>query len=504
MGSATLTRIQCRRKKPTIRTTSREAIMVAASCPYHRPFHAIRKWLLIPVTIVSLLAAAQEAKSGSLHGIVRDEKGMPVPLASLVLKNDQTGTSTTVTTDSRGAYTFTGLTAGTYSLRVTKSGLGDTEAETIVVAVKQDQTRDFVFKNSAAVAVPQFFDQPQFVVSGVVDTTALGGHGSDTVVRTRESIAKDTATLGKIGPSEAPEDVQASLKAGDYARASDEVRRLISTDDKPELHHLLAQVEEKQGNSLESVHEYERAAQLDPSEPYLFDWGSELLLHHAPEPAEQVFTKGNKLFPKSMRMLLGLGAASFGRGSYDEAVKRICEASDLNSNDPTPYVFLGTMQRAENSSSEEVVEKLHRFAILQPQNAEAQYNYAIALWKQNRNSHNKSTAGEIESLLMSAVRIDPKFAPAELQLGIVKAEQGDYSSAIAHYKRAIEVDPALEEAHFRLSQAYRQTGQAEQAKQELKAYQELSKESAKQADRERHEIPQFVYILRDQPRPPTP
>ena len=36
----------------------------------------------------------------------------------------------------------------------------------------------------------QFFDQPQFAVAGVTDTTNLGGHGSDTVVRTRETLAK--------------------------------------------------------------------------------------------------------------------------------------------------------------------------------------------------------------------------------------------------------------------------------------------------------------------------
>src|SRR2546430_13519862 len=43
---------------------------------------------------------------------------------------------------------------------------------------------------------------------------------------------------------------------------------------------------------LEAVRQYQRAAELDASEPYLFDWGAELLLHHAPEPAIEVFSKG--------------------------------------------------------------------------------------------------------------------------------------------------------------------------------------------------------------------
>ena len=195
---------------------------------------------------------------------------------------------------------------------------------------------------------------------------------------------------------------------------------------KLKLHHLLGDVQEKLGNSLEAVREYQRAAELDPSEPYLFDWGSELLLHHAPEPALEVFTQGNRLFPRSVRMLIGLGAAWFARGSYDQAVQRICEASDLNPDDSVPYLFLGKMQSAEPTPSEEVVEKLHRFVAQQPENAEANYYYAVGLWKLRQGSQDAASTAQVESLLKNAIRLDPKFAAAYLQLGILHSEQKDY------------------------------------------------------------------------------
>ena len=47
--------------------------------------------------------------------------------------------------------------------------------------------------NSAA--PPQFYDEPQFAVAGVTDTTNLGGHGSDTAIRTKDALAKDTVAL---------------------------------------------------------------------------------------------------------------------------------------------------------------------------------------------------------------------------------------------------------------------------------------------------------------------
>ncbi len=62
----------------------------------------------------------------------------------------------------------------------------------------------------------------------------------------------------------------------------------------------------------------------------------------------------------------------------------------------------------------------------------------------------------------------------------------------------------MEEAHYRLAQSYRQIGDAAEAEAEFKIYDQIAKESAQQAERERHEIRQFVYTLRDQPPPQSP
>jgi tetratricopeptide (TPR) repeat protein len=196
-------------------------------------------------------------------------------------------------------------------------------------------------------------------------------------------------------------------------------------------------------------------------------------------------------------MLVGLGAAWFARGDVDQAVKRVCTASDLNSDDSMPYLFLGKMQAAETIPPPELVEKLHRFATLQPENAEANYYYAVGLWKRRASPPDTNVATQVESLLNKAIRLDPKYSAAYLQLGIVDAEQRDSQRAIANYQRAIQADPQMEEAHYRLAQAYRQIGEADKAKAELQIYDQMSKESAENSERERHEIRQFVYTLRD-------
>jgi tetratricopeptide (TPR) repeat protein len=515
------------------------------------------------VLCAALSLQAQEA--ASLRGTIRDVEGKPLAGVSIQLRAQDATPTQTVHTDVQGAYSFAALRSGTYALRAEIAGYSAAEVAALFFGAKERKTVDLTLQEakrmgspSTTAGKPEFFDQPQFVISGVTDTTSLGGHGSDTVVRTRETIAKQTVSLGKASSnadSVAAVEVERSLreavqrdpgsfdtnhrlgkllaengkaheaipyleraselKPGDYensydlALANDGVgnfdlarrgaQALLAHKDKAEAHHLLANVQEQLGDSLEAVREYQRAAELEPSEPYIFDWGSELLLHHAPEPASNVFAKGNLLFPRSVRMLIGIGAAWFARGSYDEAVQRVCEASDINPGDSAPYLFLGKMQAAQSEPSEKSVEKLHRFVTQQPGNAEANYYYAIGLWKLRQRSQGGADAAQVESLLRNAIRLDPKLGAAYLQLGILHSEQRDNRRAISDYQQAIQADPQMGQAHYRLGQAYRQIGDGARAEAEFQIYDRIEKESAEKAERERHEIRQFVYTLRDQP-----
>jgi tetratricopeptide (TPR) repeat protein len=300
----------------------------------------------------------------------------------------------------------------------------------------------------------------------------------------------------------------AYARDGQYERAGTQTRSMLAAQDtavkeldrqeQAELHHLLGDVEEKLANSLEAVREYQHAAELNPSEANLFDWGTELLIHRAFEPATEVFTEGNRLFPRSARMLAGLGVSWYARGSDDQAVERLCQASDLNPDDPNPYLFLGKMQSVETAQSTCMMEKLGRFVSLQPENAHANYYYALGL---SRRNHADDLA-HAESLLEKAAGLDPKLAAAYLQLGVLYSQRGDSSKAVSAYLEAIAANPGLVAAHYRLAQAYSQNGEKSKAQAELQIYDQLSKKTAEEADRQRREIQQFVYTLRE-PAPVT-
>jgi hypothetical protein len=61
----------------------------------------------------------------------------------------------------------------------------------------------------------------------------------------------------------------------------------------------------------------------------------------------------------------------------------------------------------------------------------------------------------------------------------------------------------MEEAHYRLAQIYKRTGENLKAQQELEIFDQLAKKKAEEVERERREVQQFVYKLRD-PSAATP
>jgi tetratricopeptide (TPR) repeat protein len=490
--------------------------------------------LVVMMVLAPVRAHPQEPGNGAiLKGYVRDPSGRPVANATVVLQLATTAQTPSVPpqsthTSADGAYRFASLPAGSYVLHAELTGYRSAIVSRVALARKEMREIDLVVglptasesqnasSGTRATAkpsahAPEFFDEPHFTVAGVTQATNSGGHGSDTVLRTTEALAKETLSLSNEKEAGDGSNAPASATTESFLRDA-----VLHNPNNPELHRQLGYVEEKLGNPLESVREYQRAAELDPSEPDLFDWGTELLTHRALEPATEVFTKGNRLFPKSVRMLLALGVTWYSRGVYDQAAQCLVNASDLAPDNPTPYLFLGKMQSVETIPSEGSLESLARFAQMQPDNALANYYYAVSLWKEaakesgrqsaSASDHDAEHSARVESLLLKAVHLDPKLGAAYLHLGILYSQRADFSRAIAAYRKAIEVsteasgpqvDEILAETHYRLAQAYLRTGDKALAQQELQFHDQLSKKTRDDTARERREIQEFVISLRE-------
>jgi tetratricopeptide (TPR) repeat protein len=496
-------------------------------------------------------ASSPQTGSVTIEGTLVDATGHRVADAVVLLEQKDRPRSVETKTNSNGVFVFPALGVGTYRLSAEKSALRSRATEAFALSGGDRKHVDLVLDASPSSDAMQFADQPNFTVAGVTDWTAAGGHGSDVRLRTSEDLARETVVLKPQGSpasdagnaSESESSLRAALAkdpgsfaanrrlgefclhagsyresippleaayridpanqgnaydlalaykgAGDFSQARDHVQKMLAHEDNADLHRLLGDLDEELGDPLAAVREDEKAARLDPSEQNYFEWGSELLVHRAIQPAVEVFGAGVKAHPKSARMLAALGAALFASGLYDEAAQHVCDASDLNPEDMAPYIFLGKIEMAAPTPLTCAEPKLARFVQQEPGNAFANYYYAMTLWKGQ-----KPSLQQVESLLTKAVTIDPNFDDAYLQLGILYANERDFEKAIGFYTKAISVNPQLSDAHYRLGVAYERIGEPAKAKQEFQLHDEIEKQQAAAVERQRREIKQFLVVLK--------
>ena len=504
---------------------------------------------------ISAFSPPLASSSQTMAGSVRESNGTPVSGARVVLNENGVSKEEAVT-DAQGNFSLTIQDSGSFVLRVHKDGFRDVEQPLTLPAAGKSLTISLVRAGGSggdgSEQGIQYKDKPDFTVAGITDWTAAGGHGSDVNLRASESLANDTRTLGPNGARTGAPDpelgrrlrdavmkepssfsanrelgafcirqrhysdaipplekahefnagdfdtafdlAQAYEGAGQHLKAKALVQKLLASNDRAELHRLSGDIEESLGYALVAEREYERAVQIDPSEANYFAWGGELLVHRAIEAAVRVFTKGVDRFPESERMLAGLGAALYANGAYEPAAANVCKASDLNSSDPEPYLFLGTMAQAAPQPLPCAEEKLARFANEHPGNARANFYYAVSILKANEPAERKKQA---EALLEEAVRINPTFGEAYLQLGVLQSQREDWENAKASYERAVAANSAFPDPHFRLAQVYKHIGDPKRAAEELQAFERLKQSDAAAVEQRRREIQQFVVVLRE-------
>jgi len=540
----------------------------------------------IPILSPSRLNAQAEPSHHSeevaapiiLKGTVTDSSGKAAQDAIVHLVRAGSSDTLNAKTDVAGVFEFSSLKSGDYFVSAEKSGLRSPGTPVTVKPGEGVEKVDLILrdskdippttptaKNPASDAM-EFADNPNFTVAGVTDWTAVGGHGSDAILRTSENLARETITLKPEGSthgttsivsdSSSAVEVEKELRAalanapssleanrslgefyfhegrykdaisplqtacrldpanqadeldlavalkeiGEFTQAHEHIQKLLADHETAEIHRLGGEVDEKLGDALGAVHEFEQAARLDASEQNYFEWGTELLVHRAVWQAQEVFSKGVEAYPNSSRMLAALGTALFAGARYDEAASRLCEASDLNPSDGEPYIFMGKVELAAPSPLPCIEQRLARFTKLQPSNSLANYFYAMAIWKRQEQPPDPRDMQQVEALLTNAVTLDSKCSDGLLQLGILSSSRNNLRKAVGFYSQAIQANPQLGEAHYRLGVAYDRLGEPAKAREEFQLHDEIEKSQAAAIEEQRREVKQFLVVLDGQQR----
>lgn len=478
--------------------------------------------------------------------------------------------------NAEGEFAFFSVVAGNWVISAEKASMRSpamrvdltSNAEAIALVLAGAQVSPAATDAGNAAQAMEFSDTPNFTIAAVTDWTAAGGHGSDAILRTSESLARDTIALKtadagvkSVGSATTPaNDTEAELRmwlagspasfeanfklgrfylqagrygdaiplleaafrlnagsaaneydlalalegACQYSQARGHVRNLMAKQTTPDLLRLEGELDEKLGDPLAAVKALQQAVRDDPSEENTFAWGSELLLHRAIWQAKDVFEAGVKRYPKSPRLLTALGSTLFACALYEDAAQRLCEAADASPDSPEPYLFLGKIEMASPNALACVRPKLADFASREPLNALANYYYAMAIWKDAGLSADAETLDKVDALLRKATQLDAKCGEAYLQLGVLASTRRDEAKAIEFYLKAIEANPQLSEAYYRLAVAYDRVGERDKAKREFQLHEEMERQQKAAVEEQRRQVKQFLVVQGKPVETPNP
>jgi len=448
---------------------------------------------------VLCIADSSQAAKITIEGSVRTATGEPVVEALVTLRRAAETKVAEIRTDAHGSFAFTISQSGTFTLSAEKSGFRNSEPQSISAQKSRNHIDLVLTPIQSDSAKMEFDDRPNFSIAGVTDWSGAGGHGSETGLRTSEALTRQTLALSSSTTNDG-EPVSANGESEAALRDErDQIQKSLASGDQADLHRKLGDIDERLNDPVAAEHEYEQAVRMDPSDANYFIWGTELLLHRASAAAVRVFEKGIAGHPKSARLQAGLAAALYANGSVEQAMASACRASDLEPDRVEFYALMAEMGKTVTSTAPCIAQELKRFLTLQPENALANYYYAMTFWKEQRTSPSSSQVANVERLLEKAVSLDSHFGDAFLQLGMLCEQTGEAEQAVNDFQSCIAASPDLVECHYRLGLAYRRQGEAAKADAEIRKYQQAQSAENANIERKRNSLRQFLVVLKDQP-----
>jgi len=244
----------------------------------------LRGAVSIIATLISVLPAAVVAQQPdpqhwdgvTIQGHVLNSAGRSIGDASVWLEQEDTLKRVETKTNAAGGFAFTALPPGRYLLSAEKSGQkshgtvvlappqGDRKNIDLILEAPGDIRSDPKPPSPSPTQAMEFSDKPNFTIAGVTDWTAVGGHGSDSALRTSEDLARETLTLkpdglNRVGPA-LPGDASKENESESKLRTA-----LAGAPGSFDGNHQLGEFYFHAGRYRESIPLLQAAYQIDPA-----------------------------------------------------------------------------------------------------------------------------------------------------------------------------------------------------------------------------------------------
>ena len=294
----------------------------------------------------------------------------------------------------------------------------------------------------------------------------------------------------------------AQFRAGKLDDASATAEALQKNSDSAELEDLIGDIQEARGDNLASVHSYEAAVALAPSEErYRISLALELMRHKSFEPARVVLKQAQELHPDSWRIQFALAMVEYFAGSLQEAIKTLLDSAALSPNPDAPLDYVGQIVMDETGAPDAAALKgICDYSGAHPSATKIQFYCAGLRFHRDYASHDISHAAEIVRDLNASVNALPHDAAPHCQLGKAYRWIKHWQDSLRESEICARMDPNSADAHYRLAQIYQHFGQEQRAQEQMKLYETASSRLADENARRDETIKTFLYSIQNDPR----
>jgi tetratricopeptide (TPR) repeat protein len=220
----------------------------------------------------------------------------------------------------------------------------------------------------------------------------------------------------------------------------------------------------------QAVIQLQKAIRQNPEvESNYIELGHVLLRTQNFNEAALVLEAARARFPRSAQAALSAGVAYYGLRRFDDAVTAFLDAGRLDPDAEQPIAFLYRLPENWGARKDDVIQMFSGYVKRHPESAVGH----LALGR----------ASSDDSVLRTAVRLNPKSADAHIELGSVLEVKRDYAGAIASFRKAADLAPRNPVPHYRLSRLYARTGATERAEAERALHEKLSAQEKAELDR---------------------
>jgi hypothetical protein len=138
-------------------------------------FVSVRSLRLAAFALLAPIALHAQVVGGSIGGTVTDPSGALVPNAHILLRNDETGTQRTVTTNAGGGFVASSLAVGSYTVTVDATGFAHAVRKGVTLTVGQSLNLSLALTLSGSESVnvqsaPTTINTSTEQISGLVDS----------------------------------------------------------------------------------------------------------------------------------------------------------------------------------------------------------------------------------------------------------------------------------------------------------------------------------------------